>query len=138
MGHSKVGSKYDRYWRLKLDEIQKLLDEAKNFGTSREIDVSDLTRLGKRRSWYGAVVVSEFGTKSSYGAHMNSLGSVLNTSDLLKSLENETFRLTVSRMLKLHAELVSPQIDKVISKPKLRVTEGKPVEPIRTNVRTRA
>jgi len=105
-----VGSKYDSYWRLKLDEIQKLLDEAKEFGTSREIDVSDLTSLGERGSWYGSVEVSESGAKLSYGAHMNSLRSVLNTSDLLKGLKNETFRLTVSRRLKLHVKLVLPRV----------------------------
>ena len=128
-----MGSKYDSYWRLRLDEIQKLLEEARNEGTSREIDVSDLAGVGERESWYGTVVVSEFGTKSSM-AHTTSLGNVLNSSSVLKDLEGEAFRLTVSRGLKLHAELVSPQIDKTTLKPKVRVTERAPVEPIRTNV----
>ena len=129
-----MGSKYDSYWRLKRDEIKKLLEEASNSGTSQEIDVSDLTGVGKRESWYGTVVVSEFGTKSRSGAHATSLGNVLIKSGIFKSFENQTFRLTVSRELKLHAELISPQIDKVTLKPKVRVTERVPIEPIRTNV----
>lgn len=127
-------SKYDSYWRQKLGAMRKLLDEARNSGTSRDIDVSDLSRMGKRQSWYGTVVVSEFGKKSRSGAHANSLGNVLIKSGVLRSFESQTFRLTVSRELKLHAKLVSPQIDKVTLKPKIRVTEEVPVEPIRTNV----
>ena len=128
-----MGSKYDTYWRRKLEQIQRLLDKARKHGTSQEINVSDLIGVGKRESWYGTVVVSEFGTKSSM-AHTTSLGNVLSKSGILGSFENETFRLTVSRGLKLHAELVSPQIDKVTLKPKVRVTEITPVEPVRTNV----
>ena len=128
-----MSSKYDSFWRLRLNEIQRLLEEARKKGTSREIDVNDLADVGERESWYGTVVVSEFGTKSSM-AHTTSLGNILNKSGILRSFENETFRLTVSRGLKLHVELVSPQIDKVTLKPKVRVTEVTPVEPVHTNV----
>lgn len=128
-----MGSKYDDHWKQRLDDIRRLLDDAYKHGESEEIDIGDLASVGERESWYGTVVVSEFGAKSSM-AHTTSLGGVLRRSGVLKGFDHDTFRLTVSRGLKLRAELVSPQIDKVTLKPKVRVTEETAVEPIRTDV----
>lgn len=102
-----MGSKYDDYWRLKLDGIRKLLEEARNRGTSSEIDVNDIAGLGERESWYGTVVVWRSWAKSE-NAHTTSLGNILVKSGILNNFE-KAFRLIVSRKLKLHAELFLPQ-----------------------------
>jgi len=97
-----LASKYDSYWRELLPKIKALLDEAKERGVSREIDVSGLAKIGRRRSWNGRVDVSNSIVKSDM-AHTTSLGNVLINSGILKSYGNSVFRLSVSNALKLRA-----------------------------------
>lgn len=97
-----MASKYDSYWRELLPKIKALLDEAKEHGVSREIDVSGLAKISRRRSWNGRVDVSNSIVKSAM-AHTMSLGKVLINSGILKGYGNSVFRLSVSNVLKLRA-----------------------------------
>lgn len=97
-------SKYDSYWLRLLGKVKNLLDEAKQHGRSKQIDVNGLVDFGDRKYWYGTVVVSKSGAKSEM-AHATSLGNVILKSTIMKSFENATFRLRISNDLKLDAEL---------------------------------
>lgn len=117
-------SKYDTYWRELLPTIKALLDEAKERGVSREIDVSGLAKIGSRKSWCGTVDVSNFFLKSVM-AHTTSLGKVLISSGILRSYGNSAFRLTVSRSLKLHTRFLG-QADITLEQ-KMKVPQPKEV-----------
>lgn len=88
-----------------LPKIKALLDEVKERGVSREIDVSGLTKIGKRERWNGRVDVSNSIVKSDM-AHTTSLGNVLINSGILKGYGNSVFRLSVSNVLKLRARFL--------------------------------
>ena len=119
-----MGSIYDTYW-------EKLLKEAKENGKSEEIDVSGLTKVGKREKWYGAVVVSNSMVKPNM-AHTKSLGNVLTKSGVLNNFENTIFRLMVSNKLRLHAELSLLHTNRdVYRKKNIKTRPKKPlIEPI--------
>jgi len=121
VGCSWLASIYDAYWKGLLDKVQKLLEEANKRGRSQEIDVSDLTRIGRRSAWNGTVIVSKLMTKSAM-AHTTSLGNVVIESGILNNFEKATFRLTVSKSLKLHAEMLS-NVNNVTLMPKVTVAQ---------------
>lgn len=92
-----MSSKYDEYWLKKLDSISKLIEEARIYGISSEIDVSDIKKYGNRRNWYGTVIVSDKIYKGEM-AHARSLGRIVFEKGLVKSY---TFRFVISSNLKL-------------------------------------
>ena len=77
-----VASKYDDFWRPRLNIIEKKLNEVAGGGASQlSIEISELTTLPNRpkAGWSGSVCVHN-GQAESRGnaAHMNSLANMLN------------------------------------------------------------
>jgi len=127
MGYSTLVSKYDSYWRGLLPTIKALLDEAKEYGTSQEIDVSGLAKIGERKNWNGRVDVSNSIAKSAM-AHTASLGNVLVDSSMLDDYRSAVFRLSVSKTLKLCVRFLSQtdlslEAKERLPQPKRAVTE---------------
>jgi len=52
-------SKYDDYWRKKLDNVLPLIDEVYKYRLSSELDVEDIREEGERKSWCGTTEVSK-------------------------------------------------------------------------------
>lgn len=130
MGHSTLVSKYDSYWRGLLPTIKALLDEAKEYGTSHEIDVSGLAKIGERKKWNGRIYVSNSIAKSAM-AHTASLGNVLVDSGILHGYGNAVFRLSVSNTLKLRVRFLSQtdlslEAKERLPQPKRALTEAIP------------
>ncbi len=96
-----MASKYDEYWINRLDVISALIREAQQNGVSRRVDVSDITKYGERKSWYGDVVVSKNGISKGEMAHARSLGKVVFASGLINKGK---FRFVISSNLKLRVE----------------------------------
>ncbi|MCD6513525.1 MAG: hypothetical protein J7L07_01220 [Candidatus Odinarchaeota archaeon] len=103
-----MGSKYDKFWKRKLDDIKDLIREAVKEGRSREIDVGGLTDLGNRQDWYGSIIFDAHRilTKSTPMAHVKSLVNVIRQSGILKGFEGYAFRAVVNSKLKCHFELI--------------------------------
>ena len=109
-------SKYDRYWEYRLDSIRKLIEEAFNKKSSRELDVSNLQDYGIRKSWYGVAEVSSEGFKSrEAAAHLRSLGKVLLRHGILDAFGESRFRLTISKSFKLNIKLITKPEEKPIN-----------------------
>ena len=85
-GRHFVASKYDEFWRVRLDIIEDKLDEvAAGNPPQPHIDVSDLTSLPNRpKTGWSASVCVQNGQAESRGnaAHMNSLARLLNEKPL--------------------------------------------------------
>ena len=101
-----MGSKYNEFWFKILDVVAELIKEAYTYGRSREIDVSDLRKLGKRKSWYGVVIVSRDGIHEGIAAHVVALGKLMQRMGLLDDYGNAAFKIRVSSKLRLSIELV--------------------------------
>lgn len=86
-----MGSKYDKFWRSRLEEIKAKIKEAIQTGCSSKIDVSDIQRYGDRRYWGTRVIIPPGTTKIteelSPDAHGKSLGNVIIRSRILEDLE---------------------------------------------------
>jgi DNA-(apurinic or apyrimidinic site) lyase len=89
-----MASKYDDYWMRHLDVISVLIQEARERGVSRSVDVSDITK-------YGVVVVSEKGISKGEMAHARSLGKIVFTNKLINAGK---FRFVITSNLKLRVE----------------------------------
>lgn len=96
-----MASKYDDYWINRLDVVSSLIREAQQKGVSKSVDVSDITKYGERKSWYGDVVVCEDGISKGEMAHARSLGKVVFASGLINKGK---FRFVISSNLKLRVE----------------------------------
>lgn len=96
-----MASKYDEYWINRLDAVSALIQEAQQNGISRRIDVSDITKYGERKSWYGDVVVSKNGISKGVTAHARSLGRIVFSKGLIKEGK---FRFVIGSDLKLRVE----------------------------------
>ncbi|AGK61357.1 Uncharacterized protein conserved in archaea [Archaeoglobus sulfaticallidus PM70-1] len=96
-----MASKYDDYWIKRLDVISDLIQEARERGASRSIDVSDILKYGDRKSWYGDVVVSEKGIGKGEMAHARSLGKIVFANKLIDAGK---FRFVITSNLKLRVE----------------------------------
>ena len=86
-----MASKYDRYWKYRLEEIKELIEDTLWKGYSKEIDVTDITNYGKRNIWGtrvdippGASIITE---ELCYDAHGKSLGNVIIRSGILKNVK---------------------------------------------------
>ena len=81
-----VASKYDEFWRVRLDIIEDRLNEvAAGNAPQLSIDVSELTSLSNRpkAGWSASVCVENFQAESrGNAAHMNSLARLLNEKPL--------------------------------------------------------
>lgn len=88
-------SKYDAYWRSKLDDIAAMIDSAVDGGVAR-LSVDDIRQYGQRNSWYGLAVVSERRLVSAQMAHATSLGRVVAASGVTAKWPGEVFRLMIS------------------------------------------
>jgi DNA-(apurinic or apyrimidinic site) lyase len=96
-----MASKYDDYWIKRLDVISDLIQEARERGVSRSIDVSDITKYGERKNWYGDVIVSEKGINKGEMAHARSLGRIVFANKLINVGE---FRFVITSNLRLRVE----------------------------------
>jgi DNA-(apurinic or apyrimidinic site) lyase len=96
-----MASKYDDYWIKRLDVISDLIQEARERGVSRSIDVSDITKYGERKNWYGEVIVSEKGISKGEMAHTRSLGRIVFANKLINVGE---FRFVITSNLRLRVE----------------------------------
>lgn len=103
-------SKYDRYWRRRLEEIKELIEDALLNGYSKQIDVTDIMSHGKRNIWGTHVKIPPGTAKITeelcYDAHGKSLGNVIILSGILENLE-ETLVGRISKVgnkLYLHFE----------------------------------
>ena len=79
-------SKYDEYWNKRIDDIFNLFDQADQIGLSNAIDVSDISTLGERDSWYGKAILR--GNKllnSKPMAHVQSLVSIIRQKKIIKN-----------------------------------------------------
>lgn len=72
-----MASKYDTYWQSRIDTILNLFEQAHQQGTSRELDLSDITALGNRSSWNGKVELVAGDIVYHSMAHMQALGELL-------------------------------------------------------------
>lgn len=104
-----MASKYDEYWITHFDVISTLIQKAQQNGVSRRVDISDIAKYGKRKNWYGDVVVSETGVSKGVMSHARSLGKVVFASGLIKEGK---FRFVIGSDLKLRVErLETDKID---------------------------
>ena len=111
-------SRYDRLWLSIIGDIAGLIKEAYVYGRSRELDVSDLRRHGKRDNWYGSIIISRNGILKGNMAHVVALGKIILRKGLLEDYGDAVFRIRVSSKLKLDIELVEYQ----------EVKHAKPIE----------
>ena len=105
-----MASKYDSYWKNRLEEIKELIEDALLNGYSKEIDVTDIINYGKRNIWGthvnippGTAIITE---ELCYEAHGKSLGNVIICSGILKNVkETLVGRISVrGEKLSLHFE----------------------------------
>ncbi len=98
-------SKYDNYWRSRIEGIKRLLNEAYTTGSSGELDVSDIRSYGERDKggWYGVVEVYKDHIEKHDMAHARSLGKVMLAGRVLDPYESSGFRMVISKHLKLVA-----------------------------------
>jgi len=89
-----VASKYDWYWAERLASIRAALVRAAN-GQPVVIGLPDLTRLGKRQSWYGSSDVRGRDVIGSSMAHATSLGRTIAASGVCAAWPETTFRFTI-------------------------------------------
>lgn len=110
-----MASKYDQYWRKRLEEIKDLIKEAHQKGTSNEIDISDIKKLGNRDSWSTKVIIRpgirRITEDDSPDAHGKSLGNVIIQSGILRNVKETIVGKISSRegKLFLHFEIVRQQ-----------------------------
>lgn len=102
-------SKYDSFWQSKLRTLRVLFDEAYTRGRSSKVRLEELPSYGRRKSWYGSLVLSR-GELDSKGAHARSLGNVLRRSDFLDRYGEARFRVRISRNLELRIERLNGSI----------------------------
>ncbi|MFX1487030.1 MAG: hypothetical protein ACFFBS_08065 [Promethearchaeota archaeon] len=102
-----MGSKYDKYWKGRLDSVKRLINEAFETGLSSSLDVSDLQNYGKRGSWHGIVEISKQGLRLGGMAHAKSLGRILLSYNVMKDCGDSQFRLAISGKLRLAVKLIS-------------------------------
>lgn len=96
-------SKYDSFWQSKLRTLRVLFEEAYAKGRSSEVRIEELRSYGRRKSWYGSLVLSRRELDSK-GAHARSLGNLLRKSDFLDPYGETRFRVRISRNLELRIE----------------------------------
>lgn len=86
-----MGSKYDKFWEGKINDIKNKIEEALKIGRSNEIDVSNILRYGKRNNWSTWVTITPGITKIteefSPDAHGKSLGNIIICSGILNKVE---------------------------------------------------
>jgi len=102
-------SKYDDFWRQRLGDVDGLLREAYESGASEELDVSAITSLGTRSSWYGQADVKPGTCVRAETAHMTSLSSVLAENHVLDKYAGVRFRFVLSTKLRLRATALNGQ-----------------------------
>ncbi|ACB84397.1 DUF7664 domain-containing protein [Natranaerobius thermophilus] len=111
-----MSSKYDIYWKKRINDIAKLIQEAKKFRYSSKLSVNDLVNYGKRKNWYGVVEVHQEGVNKGEMAHARSLGNIV-YDELNYILDDKTLKLTVTSDLQLMIELVIAANTKVSKGP---------------------
>jgi hypothetical protein len=86
-----MSSKYDEYWENRLEEIKELIKDVLSNGHGKEIDVTNIKKLGKRNIWGTHVTIPPGATKIteelSHEAHGKSLGNVIISSGILKNVK---------------------------------------------------
>lgn len=100
-------SKYDAFWKTRMEDIKYLLTEANEKGKSLGLDVSDIQNWGERESWYGVVTVSKkrgIEKEKTVFVHIRSLARVIIHNHLLDPFKGRTFRIRISGDLQLVIE----------------------------------
>lgn len=90
-------SKYDRYWKKKMDDVQKLIKEAEDKGKSGELDISDIETHGARKDWTASITFSDNNVLKGNAAHGTALAELIRERNELDG----RFRLKISDDLRL-------------------------------------
>lgn len=94
-----MASRYDAFWRSRLDAVEKGLAAAADGVSDQTVDVSGLTENGSRLGWSGSILVdrtADLGT-SGTAAHVKSLARLLISEKVLEQWPDTAFRLSVNR-----------------------------------------